>query len=51
LRRWQSDAAVGRGAMAVVMAGEWVQNLARLETDLELAVNTAAEAARKPWWR
>jgi uncharacterized membrane protein YccC len=51
LRRWQSDATVGRGAMAVVMAGEWVQNLARLETDLELAVSTAAEAARKPWWR
>lgn len=51
LRRWQSDADVGRGAMAVVMAGEWVQNLARLETDLEGAVNTAAEAARKPWWR
>ena len=51
LRRWQSDASVGRGAMAVVMAGEWVQNLARLETDLEGAVSTAAEAARKPWWR
>jgi len=51
LRRWQSDANVGRGAMAVVMAGEWVQNLARLETDLEGAVSTAAEAARKPWWR
>jgi len=51
LRRWQSDADVGRGAMAVVMAGEWVQNLARLETDLEGAVGTAAEAARRPWWR
>jgi hypothetical protein len=51
LRRWQSDANVGQGAMAVVMAGEWVQSLARLETDLESAVSTAAEAARKPWWR
>ena len=51
LRRWQSDASVGRGAMAVVMAGEWVQNLARLETDLEGAVSTAADTARKPWWR
>jgi uncharacterized membrane protein YccC len=50
LRRWQSDADVGRGAMAVVMAGEWVQNLARLEVDLEAAVSTAVEAARKPWW-
>jgi uncharacterized membrane protein YccC len=51
LRRWQSDADIGRGAMAVVMAGEWVQNLARLEVDLETAVGTAVESARKPWWR
>jgi len=51
LRRWQTDAEVGRGAMAVVMASEWVQNLARLESDLEAAVSTAVEAARKPWWR
>jgi len=33
------------------MAGEWVQDLARLETDLEGAVSTAVEGARKPWWR
>jgi uncharacterized membrane protein YccC len=51
LRRWQADAEVGRGAMAVVMAGEWVQNLARLEEDLEEPVTGAVEAARKPWWR
>jgi uncharacterized membrane protein YccC len=51
LRRWQSDAGIGRGAMAVVMAGEWVQYLARLEVDLEAAVSAGAEAARKPWWR
>jgi len=37
--------------MAVVMAGEWVQDLARLEADLEDAVGSAVEAARKPWWR
>jgi len=37
--------------MSVVMAGEWVQNLARLESDLEEAVDTVVEAARKPWWR
>jgi hypothetical protein len=42
---------VGRGAMAVVMAGEWVQNLTRLEADLEESVNAAVEAAQKPWWR
>lgn len=51
LRRWQTDAEVGRGAMAVVMAGEWVQNLTRLEADLEEAVGAAVEAAQKPWWR
>jgi uncharacterized membrane protein YccC len=51
LRRWHSDAQIGRGAMAVVMAGEWVQYLARLEADLGGAVSTAVEAARKPWWR
>jgi hypothetical protein len=33
------------------MASEWVQDLERLEADLEDAVNTAVEAARKPWWR
>jgi len=51
LRRWQSDPELGRGAMAVVMAGEWAQNLASLETELEDAVSTAVDAARKPWWR
>jgi hypothetical protein len=51
LRRWQTDAGVGKAVMAVVMAGEWVQNLARLEADLEEAAGTAVEAARKPWWR
>src|SRR5260370_18242245 len=48
LRRWQSDANVGRGAMAVVMAGEGGKNLPRLETDLEAAVTTPADAARNP---
>jgi uncharacterized membrane protein YccC len=51
LRRWQADAEMAKGAMAVVMAGEWVQNLALLESDLEGPVSTAVEAARKPWWR
>ena len=51
LRRWQTDPTVGRGAMAVVMAGEWALNLARLEADLEGATSSAAQAARRPWWR
>jgi uncharacterized membrane protein YccC len=51
LRRWQTNPDAGRGAMAVVMAGEWVQSLAHLEADLEVAVKTTAEAAQRPWWR
>ena len=51
LRRWRNDQGAGRGALAVVMAGEWTQNLARLEDDLEEPVARAVEAARKPWWR
>jgi hypothetical protein len=51
LGRWQKDADVGKGAIAVVMAGEWVQNLTRLEGDLEEPVSAAVEAAQKPWWR
>jgi uncharacterized membrane protein YccC len=51
LGRWQKDAGVGKGAVAVVMAGEWVQDLARLEADLEEAVGVAVVAAQKPWWR
>jgi hypothetical protein len=37
--------------MAVVMAGEWAQNLARLEDDLKEPVAQAVDAARTPWWR
>jgi hypothetical protein len=51
LARWRTDDRAGRGAMAVVMAGEWVENLARLEDDLVRPVATAVEAARQPWWR
>ena len=51
LRRWRNDESVGKAAMAVVMAGEWTQNVARLKADLEQPVNAAVEAARLPWWR
>jgi uncharacterized membrane protein YccC len=51
LRRWRNDERAGRGALAVVMASEWVENLARLEADLEQPVALVAEAARVPWWR
>jgi len=51
LRRWRNDEKAGRGALAVVMAGEWAQNLARLEDDLKEPVAQAVDAARTPWWR
>jgi Fusaric acid resistance protein-like len=51
MRRSGSDEQAARGAMAVVIAGEWVQNLARMEADLEQTVDAAVAAARVPWWR
>ncbi len=51
LRRWRNDESIGRGAIAVVMAGEWANNLTRLEADLEEPVHAAVEAAKTPWWR
>ncbi|HEY8755510.1 MAG TPA: FUSC family protein [Candidatus Dormibacteraeota bacterium] len=51
MRRSGSDEQAARGAMAVVIAGEWVQNLTQLETDLEQTVDAAVTAARVPWWR
>jgi hypothetical protein len=38
-------------ALALVIAREWAENLARLETDLETPVSAAVAAARIPWWR
>jgi uncharacterized membrane protein YccC len=40
-----------RSALAFVIAGEWAQYVARLETDLEGPVSAAVAAARIPWWR
>jgi uncharacterized membrane protein YccC len=51
LRRSGGDEEATRGAMAVVIAGEWVQNLVRLEVDLEQPVDAAVAAARTHWWR
>src|SRR2546423_8631604 len=45
LRRWRNDEGAGRSAMAVVMAAEWAQNLARLEEDLAKPVARAVQAA------
>ena len=54
MRRAGRDEGAARSAMALVIAGEWAQNLARLEADLERAVSEAAAAAtrpRLPLWR
>ena len=51
MRRAGSDERAIRGAIAVVIAGEWVQNLARMEAGLEQPVEAAAAAARLRWWR
>ena len=51
MRRSRSDERAIRSAIAVVIAGEWVQNLARMEADLEHPVEAAVTAARIHWWR
>jgi hypothetical protein len=51
MRRSGSDERAIRSAIAVVIAGEWVQNLARMEADLEQPVEAAVAAARIHWWR
>ena len=40
-----------RSALALVVAEEWAQNLARLAGGLEQPVSAAVAAARIPWWR
>jgi uncharacterized membrane protein YccC len=51
LRRAQADGDDVRAAMALVIAAEWVENLAWLASDLEESVNAAGAAARIRWWR
>ncbi|HEV7680348.1 MAG TPA: FUSC family protein [Candidatus Dormibacteraeota bacterium] len=51
MRRAVHDESAARGAMAALIAGEWVDNLARLAAEIEDAVRAAGEAAATPWWR
>ncbi len=51
MRRAGSDQRAVRGAIALVIAGEWVQNLARMEEGLEQPVEAAVATARMRWWR
>jgi uncharacterized membrane protein YccC len=50
LRRADGERAI-HSALALVIAAEWAQNLARVEADLEQHVSAAVAAARIPWWR
>jgi uncharacterized membrane protein YccC len=49
--RMTREPAAERSALALVIAGEWAENLARLATGLEQPVRDAVAAARIPWWR
>lgn len=51
MRSAGDDEGMIRAAMAVVIAGEWLQNLGRLEAELQQPVKTAADASRIHWWR
>lgn len=51
LRQLRAHSATGKGAMAVVMATEWMQDLTRVEGDLDEAVTAVVATAQRPWWR
>jgi uncharacterized membrane protein YccC len=51
LRRWRQDPEAGRSAIAVVVAGEWVEHLGALAVALEKPVAEVVVATRVPWWR
>jgi len=51
LSQWRKDDHVGRGALTIVIAAEWVQNLGRLQNGIDSSVAVAVAAARAPWWR
>ena len=51
LHRWKEDPAGGRAAIAVVAAGEWIEQLGALAADLEEPVAAAVKGARTAWWR
>lgn len=40
-----------RSALAMVIAGEWAQYLARVEAGIEQPVSATVAAAKIPWWR
>jgi uncharacterized membrane protein YccC len=51
LWHWRQDPKAGRAAIAVVVAGEWVEHLGALAVALEKPVAEVIAAARVPWWQ
>lgn len=51
LQRWRDSPAEGQSAVGAVIAGEWIQQLGELASELEVPVSRAVEGARVPWWR
>jgi hypothetical protein len=51
LREWRNNPAAGRSALAAIIAGEWLQQLGELASDLDDPVTQAVESAHLPWWR
>jgi uncharacterized membrane protein YccC len=51
MRRTQTDGHSASRAMSVVIAGEWVQNLAQLSASLEQPAHAVVDAAKIRWWR
>ncbi|PZR96341.1 MAG: hypothetical protein DLM67_09530 [Candidatus Nephthysia bennettiae] len=51
LQNWRNHPDAGRSAIAIVVAVEWVEQLADLTAALQLPVSELAKAGRVPWWR
>ena len=51
LAHWREDSDGGEAAVAVVAAGEWLDQLGEEVVSLEGPVESAAAAAALPWWR
>jgi uncharacterized membrane protein YccC len=51
LDRSTREPSTDRSALALVIAAEWAENLARLATGVEQPLTLAVAAARIPWWR
>jgi hypothetical protein len=51
LRSWAQDPSVRPGAQRVLWAGEWIERLAAVATDLHQPAIDGARVAARPWWR